>query len=117
MRLPSARQDGGSRSTIGATPELILKLMVEKRFPKIWIPTMDERDLRQLLIHRRHLVRMRVRIKNQLQHIALNQGLQKKKQAVDKEGMELPAESGTGALDAAAAGHSCWRCWKQWDAE
>jgi hypothetical protein len=36
-----------------------LKLMVENRFPKIWVPTVVERDLRQLLIHRQHLVRMR----------------------------------------------------------
>jgi transposase len=50
---------------------LILKLMEEKRFPRIWVPTVAERDLRQLLIHRQHLVRMRTRIKNQLQHIAL----------------------------------------------
>ena len=37
-----------------------------------------ERDLRQLLMHRHHLVRMRTRVKNQLQHIALNQGVQQK---------------------------------------
>jgi transposase len=47
-----------------------------------------ERDLRQLLIHRRHLVRMRTRIKNQLQHIALNYGMQKKRKLWSKQGVE-----------------------------
>jgi transposase len=68
---------------------LILQLMLEDRFPKVWIPTVGERDLRQLLIHRRHLVRMRTRIKNQLQHIAMNYGQQKKRQLWTEKGLEL----------------------------
>jgi transposase len=35
---------------------LILDLLLAKRFPKIWVPTRDERDLRQLLWHRHKLV-------------------------------------------------------------
>lgn len=66
----------------------ILHLLLEKRFPSIWIPTMAERDLRQLLKHRHTLVQMRTRAKNQLQHIALNQGLQKKSKLWTKAGME-----------------------------
>jgi transposase len=66
----------------------ILQLLLEKRFPSIWVPTMGERDVRQLLKHRHTLVQMRTRIKNQLQHIALNQGLQKKKQLWTKAGQE-----------------------------
>ncbi len=68
---------------------VILQLMVEKRFPKVWIPTVGERDLRQLLMHRHHLVRMRTRVKNQLQHIALNQGVQKKYKLWTQAGLEL----------------------------
>jgi transposase len=68
---------------------LILKLMLENRFPRIWVATVGERDLRQLLIHRQHLVRMRARIKNQLQHIALNQGWQKKRKLWSQAGLEL----------------------------
>jgi transposase len=37
-------------------------------------------DLRQLVWHRHKLVQMRTRIKNQRQHVALDQGLQKKRQ-------------------------------------
>ena len=50
---------------------------------------MEERDLRQLLMHRHHLVRMRTRVKNQLQHIALNQGVQKKYKLWTQAGLEL----------------------------
>src|SRR5450755_3216277 len=57
--------------------ELILKLMLEGRFPRIWVPSETERDLRQLLMDRHHRMRMRTKVKNQLQALALNQGVQK----------------------------------------
>jgi len=66
----------------------ILQMLQEERFPAIWVPSMAERDVRQLLKHRHTLVQMRTRIKNQLQHVAMNQGLQKKKQLWTKAGME-----------------------------
>jgi transposase len=56
----------------------ILKLLLEGRFPRVWRPSAAERDLRQLLLHRHKLVEMRTRVKNSLQHLALNRGLQKK---------------------------------------
>jgi transposase len=83
------RQNGRKQKHDRRSAELILKLMVENRFPKIWVPTVEERDLRQLLIHRQHLVRMRTRVKNQLQHIALNQGWQKKSKLWSEAGMKL----------------------------
>ncbi len=58
----------------------ILTLLLEKRFPRLWVPTAEERDVRQLLLHRHALVRLRTQVKNQLHAIALNQGLQKKRQ-------------------------------------
>jgi transposase len=74
-------------------------LLEEKRFPAIWVPTMEEREVRQLLQHRHTLVQMRTRIKNQMQHIALNQGMQKKRKLWTKAGMEqfksLPLEAWT----------------------
>jgi transposase len=48
----------------------ILHLLVEGRFPRIWIPDVEMRDHRQLLIHRHKLVQIRTRIKNELQHLA-----------------------------------------------
>lgn len=84
-----ARQEGRKQKHDRRSAGLILKLMREKRFPQIWVPTVEERDLRQLLIHRQHLVRMRARIKNQLQHIAINQGWQKKRRLWSEAGLEL----------------------------
>jgi transposase len=84
-----ARQEGRKQKHDRRAAALILKLMLENRFPRIWVPTVGERDLRQLLIHRQHLVRMRARIKNQLQHIALNQGWQKKRKLWSQAGLEL----------------------------
>jgi transposase len=55
----------------------ILKLLLENRFPRLWVPTAGQRDMRQLLIHRHRLVEIRTRVKNGLQHLALNRGLQK----------------------------------------
>lgn len=58
--------------------ELLVKLLEEDRFPRIWVPTPEERDARQLVLHRHKLVRMRTQVKNQLQALALNQGVQRK---------------------------------------
>lgn len=68
----------------------IAMLLHEDRFPDLrWRPTLVERDQRQLLMHRHKLVRMRAQVKNQLQHIALNQGQQKKKGLWSQKGREL----------------------------
>ena len=68
--------------------ELILKLMLENRFPRIWVPSEEERDVRQLLMDRHHRMRMRTRVKNQLQALALNQGLQKGRKLWSEAGMQ-----------------------------
>ena len=57
----------------------ILQLLIEDRFPKIWVPSLEERDVRQLLVHRHKQVQARTRVKNQLQAMALGQGVQKKR--------------------------------------
>jgi len=58
---------------------LLLQLLEEQRFPRIWVPTPAERDTRQLLLHRAKLVGVRTQVKNQLQALALNQGVQRKR--------------------------------------
>lgn len=52
---------------------LLLRLMREDNFPQIWVPSAENRDLRQLLWHRHRLVQMRTRIMNQLQALAMNE--------------------------------------------
>jgi transposase len=59
--------------------ELILKLMLKDDFPRIWVPSWENRDLRQLLWHRHRMVQMRTRVMNQLQAVALNEGVRRKK--------------------------------------
>jgi len=54
---------------------LILKLLAENRFPAIGLPSKELFDLRALLLHRHQWVRMRTRIQNALQVIALANGL------------------------------------------
>ncbi len=39
--------------------ELILQLLLEEQFPEIWVPSLEIRDVRQLLVHRHKLVGMR----------------------------------------------------------
>jgi transposase len=65
---------------------LILELLLAKRFPKIWVPTPAERDLRQLLWHRHKLVGLRTMLGNQLHALALSQGLCRKKKLFTKKG-------------------------------
>ncbi|HXP09974.1 MAG TPA: IS110 family transposase [Acidobacteriaceae bacterium] len=67
----------------------ILKLLMEKRFPKLWVPDQQQRDIRQLLTHRHKLVSVRTRLKTELQHLALNHGVQKKRQLWNREGRKL----------------------------
>jgi transposase len=57
--------------------ELILKLLVEKRFPAIWRPNQELLDLRALLLHRHQWVRLRTQVQNALQAIALANGLRR----------------------------------------
>lgn len=57
----------------------ILELLRDGRFPRLWVPSAPMRDLRQLLRHRQKLVEMRTQVKNQLQHLALNQGVRRKR--------------------------------------
>jgi transposase len=68
--------------------QLILRLLLENRFPQVWVPSWENRDLRQLLWHRHRMVQARTRIMNQLQAVALNEGLRCKKRLWRDAGRE-----------------------------
>ena len=68
--------------------------MTEDRFPRIWLPSLEKRDMRQLLTHRSKLVGMRTALRNQL--LALGQGL--------RPGQRLWGPAGRGALEQLALG-------------
>ena len=59
--------------------EHLLDLLLTKRFPRVWVPTPEERDARQLLKHRHKLVRMQTSVRNQLHFLAMSQGVCRKK--------------------------------------
>ena len=73
---------------------LILDLLLAKRFPRIWVPTPVERDLRQLLWHRHKLVCLRTMLGNQLHALAMGEGLCRKKQLFTKKGRVELADLG-----------------------
>src|SRR4029077_636142 len=56
---------------------LLLTLLAENRFPTIWMPSTEQRDLRTLLRHRHQWVRLRSRVQHTLQSMALNHGLRR----------------------------------------
>jgi transposase len=70
----------------------ILKLVVEGRFPRLWTPDREQRDLRQLVLHRHKLVGIRSRVKNELQHLSLNKGMQRKHTLWSQAGLQLLRE-------------------------
>jgi len=66
----------------------ILKLLLEDRFPRLWAPNREQRDLRQLVLHRHKLVGIRARVKNELQHLSMNKGMQRKRRLWSEAGMQ-----------------------------
>lgn len=68
--------------------EHILKLMLKDDFPRIWTPAPENRDLRQLVLHRHRLVGMRTRVMNQLQALAMNEGIRRKKGLWSEKGRQ-----------------------------
>jgi transposase len=64
----------------------LLDLLMTERFPRVWVPSPEERDARQLLQHRQKLVRMRTSVKNQLHGLAMGQGLCRKQKLWSERG-------------------------------
>jgi transposase len=56
---------------------LLRDLLAEDRFPSIWQPSTEFRDLRALLLHRHEWVRLRTRVRNALQSVALAHGIRR----------------------------------------
>jgi transposase len=66
--------------------EHLLDLLRTGRFPRLWVPSREERDLRQLLVHRLKLVRARTAVKNQLHALAISQGVCRKRKLWSERG-------------------------------
>jgi len=83
-----ARKRERKQKTDRQDAQHILRLLLKDDFPRIWIPSWENRDLRQLLWHRHRMVQARTRILNQLQAVALNEGLRSKKRLWREHGRE-----------------------------
>ena len=101
--------------------EHLLDLLLANRFPRIWVPTPEERDLRQLLRHRDRLVRMRTSVKNQLQFLAMSQGvcrrgkLWSQRGRAELEGLELGARASRRRSEERRVGKECrLTCRSRW---
>jgi len=70
----------------------ILKLVTQGRFPRLWTPDREQRDLRQLVLHRHKLVEIRSRVKNELQHLSMNKGVQRKHKLWSQAGQKMLRE-------------------------
>lgn len=66
----------------------LLNLLVEDRFPKIWVGAPQERDVWQLLRHRHKLVCFRTSVRNQLQALAMGEGVCRKKKLWTQRGRQ-----------------------------
>src|SRR5580692_5645009 len=80
----SRRRTGGTRSTFA--------FCCRRDGFRIWMPSSEVRDLRQLLLHRYKLVTIRARVKNELQHLCLNQGVQRQHKLWTKTGQQVLRE-------------------------
>jgi len=67
---------------------LLLRLLSEDRFPSIWMPSVEQRDVRALLLYRHQWVRIRTRVQNALQSIALSHGLRRGSSLWSKAGLQ-----------------------------
>jgi transposase len=83
-----ARKRERKQKTDRQDAQHILRLLLKDDFPRIWVANWENRDLRQLLWHRHRLVQARTRIMNQMQAVALNEGLRCKKRLWREHGRE-----------------------------
>jgi len=93
--------------------EHLLDLLSTQRFPRLWVPSPQERDGRQLLKHRNKLVRMQTSVRNQLHFLAMSQGVCRKKKLWSARG-RAELEGLSLAPGRASGGRSCWSCWTSW---
>ena len=66
-------------------------LLAEDRFPAIWMPSTELRDLRALLLHRHQWVRLRTRVQNALHAIVLGYGVQRGHALWNRDGQAMLA--------------------------
>ncbi len=76
----------GKQKTDARDAAHLLDVLLTNRFPRIWRPSLKERDLRQLVWHRQKLVWMRNAVGNKLHALAMGEGLCRKQKLFTKKG-------------------------------
>ncbi len=66
-------------------------MLLEERFPWVWLPAVADEDLGQLLLHRCRLVWVRSKVQSQLDAIAKNEGLAGRRVGTQKGRRQLEA--------------------------
>ena len=97
IRAASVRQ----QKTDTRDAQLLLQLLLDKRFPRLWFPSVEDRETRRLLLHRVKLVRMRTMVRNQLQALALSQGLRRGRALWSQRGLQQLAGISLGPFSSA----------------
>jgi hypothetical protein len=77
--------------------------LLKDDFPRIWVASWENRDLRQLLWHHHRMVQARTRVMNQLQAVALKEGLRCKKRLWRASGRQQLEDLPIGPLGQPAA--------------
>jgi len=92
--------------------QLLLRLLLEDRFPRVWVPSWENRDLRQLLWHRHRMVQTRTRLMNQLQAVGAQRRTPPQERVVAGSGTEatrvVPVSSVGEPATAGSAGVAGW---------
>src|ERR1700692_3727133 len=83
-----ARKRERKQKTDRQDAQHILKLMLKDDFPQIWVPSWENRDLRQLLWHRHRREQARTRIMKRLQAVSLNEAVRRNKRLWREKGRE-----------------------------
>src|SRR5258708_7336664 len=81
----------------------ILDLLRTNRFPRIWVPTPAERDLRQWVLHRVKLVQMRTKGAEPVAGHGHGPGRVPEEEAVERPGPRRTGEPAAGSLGATEA--------------
>lgn len=68
--------------------ELILELMLHDEFPRLYMATVESREVLRMLRYRQKLIKMRTMVKNSLQALALQSGLAKGSRLFSKAGLQ-----------------------------
>ena len=74
------------KTPIAATPNCCSTCCCRSVFPRLVVPSPEQRNLRQLVGHRHRLVQMQTRVKNQLQALAINEGLRLRRALWSRKG-------------------------------